>query len=230
MQSNFVKGASRGKRANFEAVSPIRKSASGEGAAAAAAAADATGKRARHAQPLRVLANNEELLLLHPMTPAEAELYGNGFQSSTENSWYRNRVILNTAGMASFRIFERCGQIGAAQSSKKVALDAFAAQLTRLRQQLRDGSEAVVLQTFHEWSDPSWILGTAPAETCPVLEVFAKVWTATLRLVAATQQSELCDLQQTKNCIGQLNGMLSQHELFGLLPAVTLLVKLTPLR
>ena len=59
MQSNFVKGASRGKRANFEAVSPIRKSASGEGAAAAAAAADATGKRARHAQPLRVLANNE---------------------------------------------------------------------------------------------------------------------------------------------------------------------------
>ena len=52
--------------------------------------------------------------------------------------------------MASFRIFERCGQIGAAQSSKKVALDAFAAQLTRLRQQLRDGSEAVVLQTFHE--------------------------------------------------------------------------------
>ena len=119
-----------------------------------------------------------------------------------------------------------------------MALDGFAAQLTRLRQQLREGSEAVVLQTYHEldgltvgmWSDPSWIFGTIPAETCPVLEVFAKVWTATLRLIAATQQSELCDLQQTKNCIGQLNGMLSQRELFGLMPAVTLLVKLTPPR
>ena len=55
MQAVFVKGASRGKRANFEAVSPIRKSDSEE----RTAAGKLVGKRARHAQPLRVLESNE---------------------------------------------------------------------------------------------------------------------------------------------------------------------------
>ena len=59
-------------------------------------------------------------------------------------------MILNTTGLGSFRLFEQCGQVGAAQGSKKVALDAFAAHLTRLRQQLREASETVVLRTYHE--------------------------------------------------------------------------------
>lgn len=228
----------RGKRANYEAVSPIRKV--NDGAAGAAAVEE---KRARHAQQLRQVLPEEEVLLLHPMLPVEADLDGSCHQSG-DGGWYRQRVILSTTALGSFRLFEQCTHIAAGTSGgPKAALETFVAHLSGLRQQLRDGSQLIVLQTYRElegltigvYSDPSWILGVHDSDADALRAVivgFAKMWTATLRLLAATQQTqqEHCDLPQLQSCLQQLSLLLASRGLFELEPVERLLLKLVPLQ
>ena len=66
-----------------------------------------------------------------------------------------------------------------------------------------------------------------PAQIQPLIDRFATLWTATLRSIAATQQSDHCNLRQTLNFLSSLE---DKSMINGLEPIATVLTKMVSLR